>query len=96
MFGLFRKPDEHVQREGDVAFRVRVRTARHGEVVELRLTKGGEISLSDEGGYYVRKVIVSPQHLDRAVLEIWFDAAYRPKRKRVEGGELVPIKEWAS
>ncbi|AWR85567.1 hypothetical protein [Meiothermus taiwanensis] len=94
MFGFFRKPDEHVQREGESAFRVRVRTARSGDVVELRLTKGNEISISDEGGYYVRKIIVSPQHLDRAVLEIWFDRAYRPTRKVVEGGELVPIKEW--
>ncbi len=94
MFGLFGKPDEHVQREGDTAFRVRVRTARSGDIVELRLTKGNEISTSDEGGYYVRKNIISPEHLDRAVLEIWFDNAYRPKRKVVEGGELVPIKEW--
>ncbi|RIH87014.1 hypothetical protein Mlute_01091 [Meiothermus luteus] len=95
MFGLFRKPDEHVKREGDAAFRVRVRTARNKEVVELRLSKGGEISASDEGGYYVRKVVVSPKHLDRAVLEIWFDRAYRPVRKVVEGGELVPIREWS-
>ncbi|MCS7057558.1 MAG: hypothetical protein NZ849_09900 [Meiothermus sp.] len=94
MFGLFRKPDEHLKREGDSAFRVRVRTARHKEVVELRLSKSGEISPSDEGGFYVRKVIVSPQYLDRAVLEIWFDRAYRPVRKAVEGGELVPIREW--
>lgn len=94
MFGLFRKPDEHVKREGDGAFRVRVRTARHKEVVELRLSKSGEISPSDEGGFYVRKVIVSPRYLDRAVLEIWFDRAYRPVRKAVEGGELVPIREW--
>jgi len=63
-------------------------------MVELRLTKGGEISSSDEGGYYVRKAIVSPQHFDRAVLEVWFDRAYRPKKKEVEGGELVPIREW--
>ncbi|WP_337867774.1 hypothetical protein [Meiothermus sp.] len=94
MFGWFSKPDEHVQREGDSAFRVRVRTARSGDIVELRITKGNEISASDEGGYYVRKTIVSSEHLDRAVLEIWFDNAYRPKRKVVEGGELVPIKEW--
>jgi len=94
MFGFFRKPDEHLQREGDTAFRVRVRTARNGDIVELRLTKGNEISASDEGGYYVRKIIVSPQHLDRAVLEIWFDHAYRPKRKVVEGGELIPIRDW--
>ncbi|MBF6594747.1 MAG: hypothetical protein IVW51_09900 [Thermaceae bacterium] len=94
MFGFFSKRDEHVQSEGDRAFLVRVRTTKSGEVVQLRLTKGGEISSSEEGGYYVRKAIVAPKSLDRAVLEIWFDRGYKPKRKEVEGGELVPIREW--
>ena len=43
---------------------------------------------------YVRKEIVAPKSLDRAVLEIWFDRRYRPVRKAVEGGELIPIREW--
>jgi len=29
------------------------------------------------------------------VLLIWFDRRYRPVRKEVQGGELVPIREWA-
>lgn len=70
----------------------RVRT-KSGEVVELRLSKSMEIS-PVEGGYYVRKEIVAPKSLDRAVLEIWFDTRYRPVRKRIEGGELIPIREW--
>lgn len=64
-----------------------------GEVVELRLSKSAEISPTEEG-YYVRKEIVAPKSLDRAVLEIWFDRRYRPVRKAVEGGELIPIREW--
>jgi len=88
---LFRK-DPHVKPEGPLAFRVRVRT-KSGEVVELRLSKSTEISPT-ESGYYVRKEIVAPRSLDRAVLEIWFDRRYRPVRKAVEGGELVPIREW--
>ncbi|MER3483294.1 MAG: hypothetical protein C4332_09290 [Meiothermus sp.] len=94
MFGLFGKKDEHVRPEGDRAFLVRVRTRKSGEIVELRLTKGGEISTSEDGGYYVRKNIVAPRSLDRAVLEIWFDRSYRPKRKELEGAELVPIRDW--
>ena len=88
---LFRK-DPHVKPEGPLAFRVRVRT-KSGEVVELRLSKSAEISPTAEG-YYVRKEIVAPKSLDRAVLEIWFDRRYRPVRKAVEGGELIPIREW--
>jgi hypothetical protein len=61
---------------------------------ELRLSKSAEISPT-EAGYYVRKEIVAPRSLDRAVLEIWFDRRYRPVRKEVQGGELVPIREWA-
>jgi hypothetical protein len=71
-----------------------VRTLRSQEVVELRLTKGGEISSTEEG-YYVRKVIVAPQSLDRASVEIWFDRSYRPIRKAIEGGELIPVREWS-
>lgn len=93
MFGLFKKPDEHVKRESDSVFKVRIRTHKHGEIVELRLTKGNEIS-PEGGGYYVRKQVVGPHHFDRAVLEIWFDRGYRPSRKEVDGGELVPIRDW--
>lgn len=90
--GFFRK-DPHLKPEGPLAFRVRVRL-KGGEVVELRLSKSMEISPT-EGGYYVRKVVVGPKSLERAVLEIWFDRRYRPLRKSVEGGELVPLSEWA-
>jgi len=86
---LFRK-DPHVKPEGPLAVRVRTKS---GEVVELRLSKSAEISPTEEG-YYVRKEIVAPKSLDRAVLEIWFDRRYRPVRKAVEGGELIPIREW--
>jgi hypothetical protein len=37
------RQDPHVKPEGPTAFRVRVRT-RSGEVVEIRLSKGMEIS----------------------------------------------------
>ncbi|AEB12682.1 hypothetical protein [Marinithermus hydrothermalis] len=89
---MFWRRDEHVKEEG-AAFLVRVRTAAHREVVEVRFTRTNEVSQTRDG-YYVRKVIVAPQSLDRAVLEIWFDRRYRPVRKVVEGGELVPIREW--
>jgi len=58
------------------------------------LQEHAEISPT-ETGYFVRKEIVAPRSLDRAVLLIWFDRRYRPVRKEVQGGELVPIREWA-
>ena len=88
----FLRRDPHVKPEGPLAFRVRVRT-RSGEVVEIRLSKSMEFSPT-ETGYFVRKEIVAPRSLDRAVLEIWFDRRYRPVRKEVQGGELIPIREW--
>jgi len=89
---FFRKPDPHVKLEG-MAYRVRVRTDRSGEIVPLRISRANELSPTAEG-YYVRKVIVAPESLDRAVLEIWFDRRGRVVRKAIEGGELVPVKEW--
>jgi len=89
---FFRKPDPHVKPEG-MAYRVRVRTERSGEVVPLRISRASELSPTAEG-YYVRKMIVAPESLDRAVLEIWFDRRGRVVKKACEGGELVPIKEW--
>jgi len=59
----------------------------------LRISRASEISPTQKG-YYVRKVVVAPNSLDQAVLEIWFDRRMRPLRKVVEGGELIPIKEW--
>jgi len=59
MLGFFCKPDEHIQPEGETAFRVRVRTARNGDIVELRLTKGNEISVSD-GRCCINKELRTP------------------------------------
>ena len=88
---MFFRREEHLKSEGRF-FLCRVRTAT-GEEVPIRISKSAEISPTGEG-YYLRKEIVAPKSLDRAVLEVWFDRRMRPVRKAVEGGELVPIKEW--
>ncbi len=88
---MFFRREEHLKSEGRF-FLCRMRTAS-GEVVPIRIAKSAEISPTGEG-YYLRKEIVAPKSLDRAVLEVWFDRRMRPVRKAVEGGELVPIKEW--
>ncbi len=90
---FFAKRDRYVKPDGK-AFWVMVRTAKSGELVKVRLSRSSELSPSKEG-YYVRKVIIAPDSLDRAELQIWFDRRMRPRRKAIEGGELVPIKEWS-
>lgn len=83
----FLKPD------GQLAFRVRVRTAKHGEVVELRLSKSGDISPTKDG-YFVRKHIVGSRSLDRAVLEVHFGPNYSTPQLEVTGAEAIPVSDW--
>jgi hypothetical protein len=84
----------YLKPEGTNAFRIRIRTAKRGEVVELRLTKSGDVSSGEGGGYYVRKHIVGPQTFDRAVLEIRFGANYTNPAIEVEDGVAIPLSEW--
>ncbi|WP_278913358.1 hypothetical protein [Deinococcus wulumuqiensis] len=83
-----------VQQDDDQTFRVRVRTARHGEVVEFRFTKSAHIAVDDDGNLFFRKPVVSPRHLDRGELLVQFDRAYRVTAVSGEGVELVPVAEW--
>ena len=68
MFFMRRQPaaPSFLKLESTNAFRLRVRTARRGEIIEVRLTKSGDISPGEGGGYYVRKVLVGATHFDRA------------------------------
>ncbi|GGM20770.1 hypothetical protein [Deinococcus aerophilus] len=97
MFNLFRKPSpaQGVVKQDDAqTFRVRVRTQRHGEVVEFRFTKGAHIGIDDNGNYVFRKPVVSPQHLDRGELVVHFDRRYRVTSTEGEGVDFVPVSEW--
>lgn len=83
-----------VQQDDDQTFRVRVRTARHGEVVEFRFTKSAHIAVGDDGNLFFRKPVLSPRHLDRGELLVQFDRAYRVTAVSGEGVEFVPVAEW--
>ena len=91
-------PHPFVRQEDDQTFRVRVRTARHGEVVEFRFTKGAHIALGDEPGsdghFFFRKPVVSPRWLDRGELLVTFDERYRVTGVSGEGLDFVPVAEW--
>lgn len=83
-----------VKRDDENTYRVRIRTARHGDMVEFRFTKSAHISVADEGGYIFRKGFVSDAHFDRGEVTVTFDARYNVKDIHVDGGEAIPVADW--
>lgn len=71
----------------------RVRTFNHGEIIPVRLSKSSEMS-AQQGGYFVRKTLVGSETFDQAVLEVTLNRGYRVLNATVDGGELIPVKEW--
>lgn len=92
MFGLFRRQDPHFKDDGNFLL-ARVRTDRSGEVIRVRLSKTSEMS-AEGGGYFVRKTLVGPSSLDHALLEVTMTRAHKVTRATVDGGRLVPVREW--
>lgn len=92
MFGFLRRQDKHFKDDGNFLL-ARVRTARNGEVIPVRISKSSEMSPAP-GGYFVRKVLVGPETLDEATVEVTANGAHKVKQATVEGGELVPVKDW--
>ncbi len=96
MFAFLKKREttpQYLKFDGQNAYRIRIRTAKRGEIVELRFTRSGDIS-SDEKGFYVRKGVVGPNSFDRATLEVRFAAGYSKPVVTVEGGEAIPLVQW--
>lgn len=92
MFGLFRRQDPRFREDPD-ALHCQVRTARHGEVIKVRLSKTSEMSLHGNG-YFVRKSLVGPKSLDNATLEVTMTRSHRVTLATVDGGELLPRRDW--
>ena len=92
MFGLFRRQDPCFREEGS-ALLTRVRTARNGEVIRVRLSKTSEFS-QVQGGYFVRKTLIGPESFDTAVLEVTTNRGHKVTRATVDGGELIPANAW--
>ena len=92
MFGIFRRQDPRFRDDGQ-ALHVRVRTNRHGEVIRVRLSKTSEMS-AVAGGYFIRKMLVGSKTLDQATLEVTLTRGHKVTNAVVEGGDLLPVKEW--
>lgn len=89
---MFRRRNPNFKQEGSFLL-ARVRTFKSGEIIPVRLSKTSEMS-AQAGGYFVRKTLVGPETLDQATLEITLSRSHRVKNAAVDGGELVPVKEW--
>jgi hypothetical protein len=71
----------------------RVLTSKHGETIKVRISKTSEMSASG-GGYFVRKTLVAPNSFDQAVLEVTTNRGHKVKLATVDGGDLIPVREW--
>ena len=59
------------------------------EIIELRLNSYNDLSLNDDGNYFVRKVAVGPKSFRRAEIMLTFDKGRKLIDTEVNGGELV-------
>ncbi len=89
---MFFRRNPNFKQEGSFLL-ARVRTDKNGEIIPVRLSKTSEMSLQGNG-YFVRKTLVGSSSLDQAVLEVSLSRGHRVKNATVDGGELIPVKEW--
>ena len=66
-----------------------VRATRTGEVIQVRLHRYNDLSMSDSGGYFTRKLIVGQRSFDRIEAEFYFDKNRNFVSAEVSGGDLV-------
>lgn len=66
------------------------RADRSGEVIQVRLHRFNDLSLTDDGkGYFTRKLIVGPHSYERLEAEFMFDRNRNLQSCEVTGGEMV-------
>ncbi len=92
VLGLFRRQNPAFRDDGNFLL-ARVRTSRSGEVIPVRLSKTSEMSL-DGRGYFVRKVLIGSRTFDQAILEVSMNRAHKVLNVTVDGGDLIPVREW--
>ena len=85
--------------DGGLYFYVRLhyipeRSSPQDEIVELRIHPHNELSLGDDGNYFVRKTVVGNKYFRRAELTIHFDKRRNTLDHEISGGELVTAAEY--
>jgi len=92
MFGLFSRQNPNFKDDGNFLL-ARVRTSKNGEIIQVRISKTSEMSPAGNG-YFVRKNLTGSKNFDSATLEINTNRQHKVKFAAVDGGELIPVKEW--
>lgn len=92
VFGLFRRQNPAFRDEVNFLL-ARVRTDKSGEIIKVRLSKTSEMSLEPRG-YFVRKTLIGPKSFDQAILEVTTNRSHKVLSVTVDGGSLVPVREW--
>lgn len=85
--------------DGGMYFYVRLyhvpgRPSPQDEIVEIRVHPHNDLSLGDDGNYFVRKTVVGNKNFRRADLTIHFNKRRQIAEHDISGGELVTAKEY--
>ena len=78
----------------DDAVHIYVECERCKAKVHVRLDRRHDISLREDGGYYVRKEIMDSKCFRLMAAEITFDNAYRIQSQDVQGGRFLTQAEF--
>ena len=66
-----------------------VRCDRCGETIEGRVNLNNDLSLDDDGGYLVRKVLMGSGHCYQQIeVTLKFDASRQLQEKQISGGKF--------
>jgi len=67
-----------------------VKCDRCGEIIEGKINLNNDLSLDDDGGYFVRKVLIGSQRCFQQIEATFkFDASRRLQEKGISGGTFV-------
>ena len=78
----------------DDAIHIYVECERCKAKVHVRLDRRHDISVREEGGYYVRKEIMDSKCFRLMAAEITLDGAYRIQKQEVQGGRFLTQAEF--
>ena len=68
----------------------RVKCDRCGETIEGKVNLSNDLSLSDESGYHVRKVLMgSGRCFQRIEVTLEFDGSRQLQEKQISGGQFL-------